>query len=145
MTRKVAWEKWWDGNQEEDILIGNFSKEDDEDSESETDSEPNSSLPTDMFFIPKKVNTPFGAYEAGDPMSPANMFDCWICHTNFPICEKEYKLINEQISGIGAFKVISKYRFFIGVEKLFDFSDVRREIENKICNMDGDILSFGVY
>ena len=147
MTRKVAWEKWWD-NKEEDIIIGDFNKEDVENGDIEQDIERSlghESLPADMFFIPKKVNTPFGAYEAADPMSPANMFDCWICHTNFPICEQEYKLINEHISGIGAFKVISKYRFFIGVEKLFDFSDVRREIENKICNIDGEILNFGVY
>jgi len=143
MTRKVAWEKWWD-NKEDDILIDSLEKDDIED-EGDINLEQNGGLSTEMFFLPKKINTPFGQYEAADPMSPANMFDCWICHTNFPICQKEYKVLNDQIRGIGAFKVISKYRFFIGVEKLFNFSDVRREIEDKICNKDSNSLDFGVY
>jgi len=144
MTRKVAWEKWWDNEQEEDILLNDEDKEGNEEPEGNIEFD-QQGFSADMFFIPKKVNTPFGQYEAGDPMSPASMFDCWVCHTNFPICEKEYKIINDQIDGIGAFKVISKYRFFIGVEKLFNFSDVRREIEDKICNRDSNSLDFGVY
>ena len=143
MTRKVAWEKWWD-NDPEDIVVDELDKEQDAEAGGGIEFE-HSGLAADMFFMPKKINTPFGQYEAGDPMSPASMFDCWICHTNFPICAQEYKTINEKIAGIGAFKVISKYRFFIGVEKLFDFSDVRREIEDKICNKDGNPLDFGVY
>jgi len=149
MTRKVAWEKWWNSEQEEkeeDVIMGDFDKEDSSTNEGDVEyDQGGTGLPADMFFMPKKISTPFGQYESGDPMSPANMFDCWTCHTNFPICQTEYKILNEQISGIGAFKVISKYRFFIGVEKLFDFSDVRREIENKICNKDGEIYNFGVY
>ena len=144
MTRKVAWEKWWDSGKEDDESIGNFDKEDENENEGSIDFD-QGGLTADMLFLPKKINTPFGQYEAGDPMSPANMFDCWICHTNFPICKEEYKILNDKIPGIGAFKVISKYRFFIGVEKLFDFSDVRREIEDKICNKDRDIFNFGVY
>jgi hypothetical protein len=146
MTRKVAWEKWWD-NDQEDILVDDLqNQEDQEEEQAEGGVDfPNTGFAADMFFIPKKINTPFGQYEAGDPMSPASMFDCWVCHTNFPICEREYKIINDQIAGIGAFKVISKYRFFIGVEKLFNFSDVRREIENKICDRDSNFLDFGVY
>jgi|TARA_R100000008_G_scaffold62866_1_gene40139 hypothetical protein len=141
MARKVAWEKWWDVN-EEDNGVEELDKEL---LNEELEMDQQSGFSADMFFIPKKVNTPFGQYEAGDPMSPANMFDCWICHTNFPICQEEYKIINEEIEGIGAFKVISKYRFFIGVEKLFDFSNIRRQIENKICNKDNNSLDFGVY
>ena len=141
MTRKVAWEKWWDSSEEE----SNNTEEPEKEllsGEMEID---NSGFSSEMFFMPKKVNTPFGQYEIADPMSPANMFDCWICHTNFPICQTEYKILNEEVEGIGAFKVISKYRFFIGVEKLFNFSDIRREIENKICNKDENTLDFGVY
>jgi hypothetical protein len=83
-------------------------------------------------------------YEASDPLCPTNLFECWIGHSNFPICEKEYKILNEEIDGIGAFKVISKYRFFIGIEKLFNFSEIRHEIDKKLCNTGGDVASFGV-
>ena len=144
MTRKVAWEKWWDETPQDSLLLEELEEEENKSESGEVEPPPHG-FSTDMFFIPKKINTPFGQYEAGDPMSPTSLFECWIGHTNFPICQSEYKILNEQIHGIGAFKVISKYRFFIGVEKLFDFSDVRRQIENKICNMDGDILNFGVY
>jgi len=146
MTRKLAWEKWYDEVEEEKLTFeepeGYPAEEGRVDIEPEP--EPHSFAP-DMFLIPKKISTPFGIYEAGDPLCPTNLFDCWIGHSNFPICEGEYRILNEEISGIGALKVISKYRFFIGVEKLFNFADVRREIEYKICYIDDDVLNFGVY
>lgn len=144
MTRKLAWEKWYNEVQEEKLVFDDgtlgYQEED-----SDLPPDPMSGFSPDMFLLPRKISTPFGIYEAGDPLCPTNMFDCWIGHSNFPICEKEYRIINDEISGIGAFKVISKYRFFIGVEKMFNFPEVRREIEYKICHMDDDILNFGVY
>jgi hypothetical protein len=143
MTRKLAWEKWWDESSQEDVL--SESPDAPPTSESDTENDQLQGFSTEMFLMPRKISTPFGLYEAGDPMSPTNLFDCWIGHTNFPICDREYKILDFKISGIGAFKVISKYRFFIGIEKLFNFSDVRKEIEYKICNIDDDVLNFGVY
>lgn len=144
MTRKLAWEKWYNEVQEEKLVFddGTLGHEEED---SDLPQDPMSGFSPDMFLLPRKISTPFGIYEAGDPLCPTNMFDCWIGHSNFPICEKEYRIINDEISGIGAFKVISKYRFFIGVEKMFNFPEVRREIEYKICHMDDDILNFGVY
>jgi hypothetical protein len=58
-------------------------------------------------------------------------FDCWIAHTNFDITEKIKNTINK-IEGVEALKVYSRYRFFIGVGKMFDFKEVRKEIENRL-------------
>jgi hypothetical protein len=58
-------------------------------------------------------------------------FDCWIAHTNFDITETIKSAINK-IEGIEVLKIHSRYLFFIGVGKMFDFKEVRKEIENRL-------------
>lgn len=58
-------------------------------------------------------------------------FDCWIGHTNFDIT-KDVKNILDAANGVEALKIYSRYRFFIGVGKMFDFKNVRKEIETKL-------------
>ena len=55
-------------------------------------------------------------------------FDCWIGHTNFDITQ-ETKRILDSIEGVEVLRILSRYRFFIGVGKMFKFSDVRNSIE----------------
>lgn len=143
MTKKLAWEKWYNEVKEDNLIF-------DEDEDDPIDSiveeaEITSGFSTEMFFIPKKINTPFGSYDAADPLCPTNLFECWVAHANFPICKKEYDILNNKIEGVGAFKVISKYRFFIGVEKLFQFRQIRKDIEKKLCHIEDDHANFGVY
>ena len=41
--------------------------------------------------------------------------------------------------GVELLKICSRYRFLVGVGRMFDFKDVRRKIESKICdNHKGD-------
>ena len=58
-------------------------------------------------------------------------FDCWIAHTNFDITEKIKKTL-DNIDGVEILKVMSRYRFFIGVGKMFKFQHVRGTIEEKL-------------
>lgn len=58
-------------------------------------------------------------------------FDCWIAHTNFDITEKIKKTL-DSIAGVEILKVMSRYRFFIGVGKMFKFQHVRSVIEEKL-------------
>jgi len=58
-------------------------------------------------------------------------FDCWIGHSNFDITET-IKDELEETSGVEVLKIQSRYRFFIGVGKMFDFQDVRKEIESNL-------------
>tara|TARA_R100000995_G_scaffold70108_1_gene38698 strand:- start:604 stop:1032 length:429 start_codon:yes stop_codon:yes gene_type:complete len=58
-------------------------------------------------------------------------FDCWIGHSNFNITET-IKNELEKTSGVEVLKIQSRYRFFIGVGRMFDFQDVRKEIESNL-------------
>ena len=58
-------------------------------------------------------------------------FDCWMGHTNFNITE-EIKSALDQTEGVEALKICSRYRFFVGIGRMFDFKDVRKNIEQTI-------------
>ena len=38
----------------------------------------------------------------------------------------------EKVRGVEVLKICSRYRFFLGVGQMFNFSDVRKEIEDVI-------------
>jgi hypothetical protein len=50
-------------------------------------------------------------------------------HTNFNIT-KEIKDKLNRTEGIELLKICSRYRFFIGVGRMFDFGNVRKVIED---------------
>jgi hypothetical protein len=58
-------------------------------------------------------------------------FDCWVGHTNFDIT-KRIKEKLDQADGIEILKIWSRYRFFIGIGQMFNFKEVRNNIENII-------------
>ena len=58
-------------------------------------------------------------------------FDCWMGHTNFNLTENIKESLNK-IDGVEVLKICSRYRFFVGVGRMFDFSDVRKNIEDQI-------------
>lgn len=59
-------------------------------------------------------------------------FDCWVGHTNFNITSAVRTQL-ERAEGVEILKITSRYRFFIGVGKMFDFKKVRKDIEEKLC------------
>ena len=125
MNNLMAWEKW----DEADFITEALESELEELGESEENEEqPPPNFGGFSVTFPK-IRTPLGFFSIDDPLRPANMFDCWIGHTNFDITTEIQHLI-EQVPGIEAFKIMSRYRFFIGVGKLFKFRDVREEIQS---------------
>jgi hypothetical protein len=62
-------------------------------------------------------------------------FECWIGHTNFDITNKIKEQLN-QIPGIEILKILSRYRFFVGIGEMFDFQDVRHFVENELIKGD---------
>ena len=58
-------------------------------------------------------------------------YECWIGHTNFDITESVKDQINDTF-GVEILKVYSRYRFFIGIGRMFDFKDVRKIIEETL-------------
>ena len=69
--------------------------------------------------------------EFSSEIALASNFDCWVGHTNFNLTE-EIKTALNTIDGIEVLKICSRYRFFIGVGKMFDFAEVRQNVETKI-------------
>ena len=61
----------------------------------------------------------------------ATTYDCWMGHTNFDITPKIKDELN-CIAGVEIMKICTRYRFFIGIGRMFDFSEVRKEIEDKL-------------
>lgn len=59
----------------------------------------------------------------------AQSFDCWMGHTNFNLTKDIRDKLN-RTEGVEVLKICSRYRFFIGVGRMFDFKDVRQNIED---------------
>lgn len=144
MVNKIAWEKWQDdehyieasSNINHSIQSSDF--DDIEIDDDDDDIESLMGMPIDVTIFPTMINTPLGQFSVLDPMLPSRQFDCWIGHTNFPITTKEFNIIDNEVNGVEAFRVISKYKFFIGIAKLFNFREVRQELSQKICHKNGE-------
>jgi hypothetical protein len=153
-SRKIAWEKFTPatdfGNfmpiedEKEEDKENNWEEEEDE----ETDEQNlvNVLNNMDALLIKRRIKTPFGYYDIDDDFSPYNMFECWIGHTNFRLTKEDFNILDKKINGIGCLKVLSPYRFFIGIEKMFTFPAVRIQIQKDLCqNLDinDDPFEFG--
>jgi hypothetical protein len=112
--RKIAWERWLDFDPE----VNEKDSEEEEDEQS-------------FEILPLMVRTPLGAFCPYEQMSPTKMFDCWIGHTNFDITEAEKHAL-DRVPGIEVLKIMSRYRFFIGIGKLFSLTDVRPLVDDAL-------------
>jgi hypothetical protein len=132
--KKIAWEKWDTDLIEEEILEGmDFQEEDDEEMIDEA-------LKL-MQKIPKLISTPMGIYQLHDKMNPVKQFDCWTGYTNFDITHSIQSKI-ESVEGVELLAVLSRYRFFLGVGKLFKFKNVRAKIEQDLYESDPESFDF---
>jgi len=75
--------------------------------------------------------------EIANDIAMATSFDCWMGHTNFNIT-KQIKGLLDEVDGVEILKVCSRYRFFIGIGKMFDFSIVRKSIEDRLIRNNLD-------
>ena len=60
-------------------------------------------------------------------------YDCWVGHANFDITPT-VKDILDRVDGVEILKICSRYRFFIGVGKMFKFKSVRKDLEKQLLN-----------
>ena len=129
LEKKLAWEPWDEDSLEQEIVENFYEVNESMDEEDE-------GLVNDALLfldrIPSLVTTPMGMYQLHDKMSVINQFDCWTGHTNFNITTSVQEAI-EKVDGVELLSIQSRYRFFLGVGKLFSFSDVRVDIEKAIC------------
>lgn len=122
MQKKVMWESLHVDDVEEHNDKDNFDDDDDE---------------KFMFPIKKAVETPFGIFSIDDKFNPIRQFEFRIGHTNFDITE-DVALAIEETVGVESLTIFSRYRFMVGIGKMFDFRKVRLDIEDKICDSYGE-------
>lgn len=104
-----------DDDNETDFSSDNHSDDDDEHGVL------NTGMPFMMPISPQLI----------DDLAMLSSFDCWIGHTNFDITPRIQEKL-DCVDGVELLKVCSRYRFFIGVGHMFDFKDVRKNIENEL-------------
>lgn len=146
--KKIAWQKYEDYIEKQlssPILINilqnlaslqnNVIKDETDEEEDEEDDDDYDI--DDEIKSSKIITTPFMPLtnQVMEDISMLSTFDCWIGHTNFDVTNN-IKNILDEIPGIELLKICSRYRFFIGVGKLFDFKNVRKDIE--IAIIEGD-------
>ena len=91
-------------------------------------------IPSEIFTVPPRViHTPLGVYPEDSLLKPSDRWDCWIGHTNFDITNNIALKLDSDIDGIEALKILGRYSFFIGIGRLFDIAQVRKDIETLFC------------
>jgi len=135
MTKKIGWQKYEDileqqinspiidmlSNSLSNLMAQDLDVEHDE-FESEYDRELAIDQPQPFISIPEDIS---------NEIQLTTSFDCWMAHTNFNVTNTIMDKLNK-VNGVEVLKICSRYRFFIGVGRMFDFSDVRREIEETL-------------
>jgi hypothetical protein len=116
----IVWEKWVDplGNEEENTFINESYNQDDEQTIIKT--KPFKMLMTPMGMIPYNENT-----------AASSIFNFWVGHTNFDISSEICSLI-EEADGVETLDIFTRYRFRIGIGKVFDDGEIMRQINNLI-------------
>ena len=69
--------------------------------------------------------------DVGNEIYMSSAYDCWVGHVNFSLNEE----LDEKIAkayGVEASKVYTRYRFVIGVGRLFNASKVKTAVEKSL-------------
>lgn len=138
MSKKIGWQKYEDLIQKQLtspfaslMLQGQMSISEDDFSQEEEDvsfSELLESEEKDLMIVPVPQ-------DFHNQISLITNYDCWVGHTNFDITE-DVKNIVDTCKGVEILKIHSRYRFFVGIGRMFEFSDVRKQIEESLTQED---------
>ena len=139
--KQIGWQKYEDVLEGQmvspltQMLIKKLMQEDDDDDDDYGDDEkykgPDSETQSSVPFIQLSD-------DLASEFSMAASFDCWVGHTNFDITPTVRKIL-DSVEGVEILKICSRYRFFIGVGKMFTFKNVRKELENQILKKEQEI------
>lgn len=70
--------------------------------------------------------------------SPSKTFNFWMGHTNFDLTIKEVTKI-EKIPGVESLDVFTRYRFRVGIGKMFKAAEVMSSIESALCDETNEL------
>ena len=79
------------------------------------------------------VYSPWGMVLANHPLKPTDRWDCWIAHLDFRLTKNDLAILTK-VDGVASIIVMDPYSFCIGISKRFEFTNVKREIERKVCD-----------
>jgi len=117
----IVWEKWVDPFDEEVLQQ--------EESESEEMDE-DQILPPNHMMPMKAIITPIGLMPM-DSLSMSEIFNFWIGHSNFSIT-KDIASVIEQSDGVEVLDIVTRYRFRVGIGKIFTDRDVMKKINDNV-------------
>lgn len=128
-NRLIVWEKWVDPFDPENLHLDNHEEEYDS-LEDDTTEHSEEAMPPLTHSQMKVIVTPIGLLPI-DVLSSAEKFNFWIGHTNFDITGGVANVI-EQSSGVEILDIITRYRFRVGIGKIFTDRDVMKEINDNV-------------
>ena len=131
----IVWEKWVDplGLEQEEAFVNEFF-EDDEELEEVSGIDSTLDNSDDAKKPPKNIrvlSTPMGLIPLDQTISAGKIFNFWTGYTNFNITRPIAHII-EKTNGVETLDIFTRYRFRIGVGKLFEDGDVMREINSRV-------------
>ena len=134
IEKKIVWEKWKDPYDETDEWFPKESKEPEEapedksfdDEEELVFEQPMQLLMTNMGMIP------FGGMNNTPPIG--KIFNFWTGHTSFSISSQIASQM-ELVEGVEVLDIYTRYRFRVGIGKLFKDREVMNAIQQVICDM----------
>jgi len=144
-TKKIGWQKYEDYLEKQltspmlthiiqNIAIQHLEKmgdiEDELDEEDEEEEEDYDLFDKKKNIIHSSPMVPITP-QLMDDVAMLSSFDCWLGHTNFDLTHGIKDVLNK-VPGIEILKICSRYRFFVGIGQMFDFTEVRNDIEKAI-------------
>jgi hypothetical protein len=133
--KKITWENWNEKEIElvEGNTLENFAISDDIEEENEQIlASIGNNLSPLLDFQPQVLHTPFGVVPSDSILKPSDRWQCWMGYTNFDLTHKVSDKM-KIVDGVEALRIMSRYTFCVGVGKVFNFTKVRKDIENAIC------------
>ena len=124
IEKTVVWEKWKDPFDEKDEW---FPKAQDK-KETEDDDEEYSEEEITFEQLPQILMANVGAMPMNRPLSIGKIFNFWTGHTSFSISGPIAARI-ESVEGVEILDIYTRYRFRVGIGKLFKDRDVMNDIQ----------------
>ena len=144
----IVWQKWVDpffGSEytythetlddmlEEPEFSNDLEETDQIDYEEETDMIDNK---TNKEHI-KAIITPMGIIPVEEYSASSKIFNFWVGHTNFNISKPIANII-ENTDGIETLDIFTRYRFRVGIGKLFKAADVMSNVNHNVSSFIKD-------
>jgi hypothetical protein len=138
MSYLIVWEKWVDpflGLNENEIESDAFDLDpsftsDDEENDSFAEDEQRLDQHQNIKHI-KVVATPMGIVPINEYTASSKIFNFWVGHTNFDISRRVVQII-EETPGVETLDIFTRYRFRVGIGKVFKDSDVMTNINHNV-------------